>query len=129
MAIQPDPNELNLTNCPSASSNPSCPLARGALAIRPGNQFGELWTVFVDGSNPPVNKGVWFSQGSGFWANNVSSDGITNCGDASGCGTQKALYDLALSVLPNNNGFYVGLVNLFRNGPANNVGLATTINL
>src|SRR5579859_212292 len=120
---QPDPNELTLANCPSGSSNPSCPMARGSLAVYPKNGTApgsDLWAIFVDGSN--TNKGVWHLPSNSINWSPLAIDGITTCGDSQGCGTQQGFYDLVISAVPTSNSsgafpdtdVYVGAVNLFK---------------
>ena len=125
---QPDPNSLNLTNCPTTigtNSLTTCPLYRAALAFNPNTN--ELFTMVVgiNSSNGDVDNGVWksftSSNGTSAWAQ-ISDGGITSCGDSAGCGVKQGTYDLELLAVPNSTGsdLYVGLVNLYKsvNGAA-----------
>ena len=119
---QPDPNSLNLTNCPSTigtNSLTTCPLYRAALTFNPSTN--ELFTMVIgiNSSNGDVDNGVWksftSSNGTSAWAQ-ISDSGITSCGDSAGCGVKQGTYDLELLAVPNGSGsdLYIGLVNLYK---------------
>jgi len=111
LASQPGTG-LALTNCPGYFSN-SCPIFRGALAIRPGADEMYAWYVDINSKDQGIYKTV---NGGQTWVA-LSEAGITNCGDTEGCGTEQGFFNLVLGAVPEANGgtdLYAGAVNLFK---------------
>ncbi|HUS18296.1 MAG TPA: choice-of-anchor D domain-containing protein [Terriglobales bacterium] len=112
MAQQPG-SGLSAGNCP-ASTDSTCPLLRGQLAVRAAS--GEVYTAWIDRSETlsvyklPSNGAAWQAMGKA---------GIDNCGDAgpdAGCGAQQGGYNLTLQAVPDGDitNLYFGAVNLFK---------------
>ena len=103
---------LNLSNCPAYFST-TCPIFRGALAIRPGADEMYVWYVDLNSKDQGIYK---TTDGGRTWTA-LNESGITNCGDVAGCGTQQGFFNLVLSAVPQSNGgtdLYAGAVNLFK---------------
>ena len=103
---------LSLTHCPGYFAT-SCPIFRGTLAIRPGADEMYAWYVDINSNDQGIYKTV---NGGQTWVA-LSETGITNCGDAEGCGTEQGFFNLILSAVPQTNGgtdLYAGAVNLFK---------------
>jgi len=103
---------LNLSNCPAYFST-TCPIFRGALAIRPGADEMYAWYVDLNSNDQGIYK---TSNGGQTWVA-LSETGIKNCGDAEGCSTEQGFFNLVLSAVPQPNGatdLYAGAVNLFK---------------
>jgi hypothetical protein len=74
-----------------------------------------LWFISIDANNM-VDQGIWRSISGGTWSR-ISETGLTNCGDADGCGVSQAFYNLEITAVPDGNGvtdLYAGAVNLFK---------------
>ncbi len=118
LAVQPGAG-LNAPSCPSQAVLPSsCALYRGQIAVvpnRPGPAgAGEMYVWYVNANNS--DQGIWQSlDGGGSWKP-ISNSGITNCGDASGCGTAQGSYNLALAAVPDGTAtdIYAGAINLYK---------------
>jgi hypothetical protein len=111
LASQPGAG-LSLSNCPSYFST-TCPIFRGALAIRPGADEMYAWYVDLRSNDQGIYK---TSNGGQTWVA-LNETGITNCGDVEGCGTEQGFFNLVLSAVPQPNGatdLYAGAVNLFK---------------
>ena len=103
---------LNLSTCPAYFST-SCPIFRGALAIRPGADEMYAWYVDLSSNDQGIYK---TSNGGQTWVA-LSETGIKNCGDVEGCSTEQGFFNLVLSAVPQPNGatdLYAGAVNLFK---------------
>jgi hypothetical protein len=103
---------LNLSNCPAYFST-TCPIFRGALGIRPGADEMYVWYVDLNSKDQGIYK---TTDGGQTWTA-LNESGITNCGDAAGCGTEQGFFNLALSAVPQSNGgtdLYAGAVNVFK---------------
>ena len=103
---------LNLSNCPAYFST-TCPIFRGALSIRPGADEIYVWYVDLNSKDQGIYK---TTDGGQTWTA-FNESGITNCGDAAGCGTEQGFFNLVLSAVPQSNGgtdLYAGAVNLFK---------------
>lgn len=112
--IRPANQPAMLTSSCSAQAN--CPIYRGQLAVVPGRDEMYLWFINIDSGGNMVDQGIWRSISGGVW-NQISEGGLTNCGDADGCGVSQAFYNLEIAALPNGNGvtdLYAGAVNLFK---------------
>jgi Abnormal spindle-like microcephaly-assoc'd, ASPM-SPD-2-Hydin len=111
LASQPGAG-LTLSNCPAYFAT-TCPIFRGALAIRPGADEMYAWYVDLNSNDQGIYK---TSNGGQTWAA-LSETGIKNCGDAEGCSTEQGFFNLVLSAVPQPNGatdLYAGAVNLFK---------------
>jgi large repetitive protein len=98
LASQPGAG-LTMSNCPAYFST-TCPIFRGALAGRPGAD--EMYVWYVDLKNH--DQGIYQTTNGGQTWTALNEAGITNCGDAEGCGTQQGFFDLVLSAVPQSNG-------------------------
>ncbi len=111
IANQPGPG-LILANCPAFFST-TCPLFRGVVTKRPGADEMYVWYVDLNSKDQGVYK---TTDGGQTWTA-LNESGITNCGDAQGCGTEQGFFNLTLSAVPQSNGgtdLYAGAVNIFK---------------
>jgi hypothetical protein len=110
---QPGSSLLSTVNCPGFGSI-GCPLARAALALRPGT--GELYAAYVDANQN--FRGVYRSTDHGVsWSADLGENGYTNCGDSFGCGAAQSAYNFYLTAVPNGataTDLYLGGVNVYR---------------
>jgi hypothetical protein len=118
LAIQPGNGVLSETACPpqSISNNRACPIYRAEVAAVPGRNEMYAWFVSLTPSGEVVDGGIWKSLNAGSSWTAVSDDGITNCGDAAGCGVEQGFYNLEILAIPNGSGtaLYAGAVNLYK---------------
>jgi hypothetical protein len=111
LASQPGAG-LTLSNCPTYFST-TCPIFRGALTIIPGADEMYAWYVDLNSKDQGIYK---TTNGGQTWVA-LDEAGITNCGDADGCGTEQGFFNLVLNAVPEPNGgtdLYAGAVNLFK---------------
>src|SRR5258708_31842104 len=75
-----------------------------------------VWFISLDSSGNPVSEGIWQSLNGGAAWTQIADGGITNCGDANGCGVEQAYYNFALLALPNGSAtdLYAGAINLYK---------------
>lgn len=113
LSNQPGASLLSTANCPAFGSI-GCPLARGALAVRPGS--GELYVAYVDANQN--FRGIYRSTDRGAtWSADLGDNGYSNCGDSLGCGAAQSAYNFYLSAVPNGaagTDLYLGGVNIYR---------------
>ena len=112
MATQPGTG-LTTAACPSQAANPSvCPIYRGEIAVTPGRNEMYFWYVDVNAND----QGIWLSTNSGTSWTQINENGITNCGDNFGCGTDQGAYNLSLLAAPDGTAtdLYAGAVNLYK---------------
>jgi hypothetical protein len=116
-------SRLTTANCPPQTATPSlCPIYRGEIAALADPQNptrNELYVWYVDASNN--DQGIWASLDGGNTWSQLDESGITNCGDAFGCGTEQGSYNLALAAIPDDGGvngattdLYADAVNLYK---------------
>jgi hypothetical protein len=105
---------LGLTTlaCPAQSSSTTCPIYRGEIAVVPGRNEMYVWYVDVNDND----QGIWLSTNSGASWTQIIDSGISNCGDALGCGTEDGTYNLELAAVPDGGAtdLYAGAVNLYK---------------
>jgi hypothetical protein len=68
-------------------------------------------------SDTIIDEGMWRSLNGGNSWTQISDNGITNCGDPTGCGVEQAFYNLEIAAVPNPNGetdLYAGTINLYK---------------
>ncbi len=125
---------LTTTACPSQAVSPSsCPIYRGEITVTPGRNEMYAWYVDSDSND----QGIWLSTNGGISWTQLNEDGITNCGDEFGCGTDQGTYNLALLAVPDGSAtdLYAGAINLYKcmitvNSPTcNGTGSQTFLNL
>ena len=118
LANQPGGGVLNTIACPpqSTSNNQACPIYRGEIAVVPGRNEMYVWFISLDTSGNPVSEGIWQSVNGGTSWTQIVDGGITNCGDANGCGVEQAYYNFALLALPTGSAtdLYAGAINLYK---------------
>ncbi len=118
LANPPGGGVLNTTACPpqSTSNSQACPIYRGEIAVVPGRNEMYVWFISLDSSGNPVSEGIWQSLNGGAAWTQIADGGITNCGDANGCGVEQAYYNFALLALPNGSAtdLYAGAINLYK---------------
>jgi hypothetical protein len=105
---------LTATACPANPSSSSCPIYRGEIAVVPG--LNEMYVWYVDVND--FDQGIWEStDGGGSWTQ-INDEGIINCGDQAGCGTEQGTYNLELAAVPNGSSgvtdLYAGAINLYK---------------
>ena len=111
LAAQPGAG-LSLSNCPAYFST-TCPMLRGALTIKPGADEMYVWYVDINSDDQGIYK---TTDGGQSWTA-LDESGVTNCGDAAGCGTEQGFFNLVLNAVPQPNGgtdLYAGAVNVFK---------------
>lgn len=122
LSNQPGGSALNAIACPpqSTSNGQTCPIYRAEIAVVPAGVSGRnemyVWFISLDPSGNPQSQGIWKSlNGGGSWTQ-IADTGITNCGDANGCGVEQAYYNFALLALPNGSAtdLYAGAINLYK---------------
>jgi len=111
------PAGLTTTLCPATHST-ACPIYRAELAVVPGRNEMYTWVVAFDTTlTTELDKGIWSStNGGASWAQ-IADTGITNCGDAAGCGVNQGSYNLELAALPNGStatDLYPGTINVYK---------------
>lgn len=112
-------DEISSALCPAQSTSPSaCLISRGEIAVVAGragpNSLGEMYFWYVDSND--TDQGIWKSLDGGTTWTPLVDSGITNCGDAEGCGTIGGNYNLALAAVPDGTAtdIYAGSVNLYK---------------
>ena len=115
---QPGGGVLGTTACPaqSISNGYSCPVYRGEIAVVPGRNEMYAWYISLASDGSVIDRGIWQSLNAGASWTAISETGITNCGDAVGCGVQQGAYNLALTAVANGaaTDLYAGAVNLYK---------------
>ena len=106
---------ITLTSCPTSPGLTSCPMFRGALAMRLG-ATDEMYTVFVDSSE--VDQGVFRTTDGGTtaWVP-LGLSGLKDCGDGTSCDTAQGFYNLDLAALPagtGNTNLILATVNIYK---------------
>ena len=103
---------LAASACPAQSSSSACPLYRAELAVVPGRN--EMYAWYVDAGNN--DQGIWTTTDGGNNWTQLNENGITNCGDSLGCGTEDGGYNLVLAAVPDGGAtdLYAGAVNLYK---------------
>lgn len=98
--------------CPAQSSGTSCPIYRGEIAVVPGRNEMYVWYVDVNDDD----QGIWQSTNGGASWTQINDSGISNCGDALGCGTEDGTYNLELAAVPDGGAtdLYAGAINLYK---------------
>ena len=111
LANQPGAGLTTLA-CPAQSSSTTCPIYRGEIAVVPGRNEMYLWYVDVNDND----QGIWLSTNGGTSWTQINDSGITNCGDALGCGTEDGTYNLELAAVPDGGAtdLYAGAINLYK---------------
>jgi hypothetical protein len=110
---------LSLASCPTDANNNSfaCPIYRGEMAVVPSRDEVYAWFMDLPGNSlPEVDRGIWRSVGGGAWTQ-ISSAGLTSCGDPSGCGVENGDYSLSIGAVPNGSvatDLYAGAANLYK---------------
>ena len=125
--------------CPPSSSQSSCAITRGEIAVVPGRAgpkgLGEMYVWYIDANE--VDQGIWTTSDGGNSWTRINDSGIANCGDSAGCGTSGSTRGLALAAVPNGSvtDVYAGATNLYKcmvtaiNPTCNGTGLNTFVNL
>src|SRR4029077_19422556 len=75
------------------------------------------WYVSLDSNGNAVDEGIWQSLNGGTSWTAINDSGITNCGDAIGCGVEQGYYNLELQAVPNGSSatdLYAGAINLYK---------------
>jgi hypothetical protein len=111
LAIQPG-SGLTTTACPALTSATTCPIYRGELSVVPGRN--EMYVWYVDANDN--DQGIWESvNGGATWAQ-ITDQGIIECGDNDGCGTEQGTYNLELAAVPDGGAtdLYAGAINLYK---------------
>jgi hypothetical protein len=112
LPVQPSGNSLTEGACPPARSI-SCPLYRGAIAVRPGTD--EMYVWLTDGS---TDLGIFQSKDGGASWTQIESPSYFSCiPDASGCMDGLQLpYNFTIAAVPTAAGtdLYIGHVNLLK---------------
>lgn len=111
LANQPSAG-LSPAACPSNPASSACPIYRGEIASVPGRNEMYFWYVDANGDD----QGMWKSTDGGNTWMGVNENGILNCGDESGCGTENGTYNLTLAAVPDGSAtdLYAGAVNIYR---------------
>jgi len=111
LSAQPGGALLSGAVC-SPSTNSSCPLYRGELALVPGSATMFLWIV----DNSDKNRGMFRTTDGGASWTSLDVSGMNSCGDPTGCGSMQGSYNLALAAVPVASGIdlYAGAVNIFK---------------
>lgn len=119
LANQPGGSLLSTTACPSqsTSNNQACPIYRGEITTVPNRNELYAWYVSLDSNGNAVDEGLWQSLNGGTSWTAINDSGITNCGDAIGCGVEQGSYNLELQAVPNGSSatdLYAGAINLYK---------------
>lgn len=103
---------LTSTSCPTNPSSTACPIYRGEISVVPGRN--ELYVWYVDAND--ADQGIWKTNDGGNTWLPLNENGIVNCGDQSGCGTENGSYNLTLNAVPDGSAtdLYAGAVNLYK---------------
>ncbi|MGA8154503.1 MAG: hypothetical protein WB952_26395 [Terriglobales bacterium] len=103
---------LTAAACPAPSSSSNCPIYRGELSVVPGRNEMYAWYVDVNDND----QGIWTTTNGGASWTQLNENGITNCGDTVGCGTEDGTYNLELAAVPDGSAtdLYAGAVNLYK---------------
>ena len=114
LATQPGGALLSSAACPATPFSSGCPLYRAEMTIVPGRNEMYIWVI----NSSEADQGLFQSvDGGGSWTQ-ISTSGITNCGDGAGgaCGTSQGTYNLNLLAVPNGSttDLYAGTVNEYR---------------
>jgi hypothetical protein len=110
LANQPLGAAMDATACPSSGSV-NCPIYRAGLAVRPGSN-NELYVWIA--TAPGVDEGIFVSKDSGATWTALDETGITNCGDATGCGVQAGNMQLAAVPIGDGTDLYAGSANIYK---------------
>ena len=113
----------------ACSTHVNCPIYRGQLAVVPGRDEVYFWFINIDGNGNMVDEGIWRSINGGSWTQ-ISETGLTNCGEADGCGVSQAFYNLEIAGVPDGTGItdlYAGAVNLFKCKLSNSQTTCSTV--
>ncbi|HET7892055.1 MAG TPA: sialidase family protein [Candidatus Sulfotelmatobacter sp.] len=120
LAVQPGGNVLSTSACPpqSTANNYGCPIYRAEITALPTRNEMYVWYIYLDSNGNPVDGGIWQSLNGGTSWTPISDTGITNCGDAYGCGVAQGSYNLELLAVPNQaaTDLYAGAINLYKCG-------------
>jgi hypothetical protein len=123
------PSGLTTALCPSTHST-ACPIYRTELAVVPGRNEMYIWVVAFDSAGmTEVDEGIWATTNSGASWTQITDAGITNCGDAGGCGVDQGSYNLELAAVPNGStatDLYPGAINLYKCTIANPISPSCT---
>lgn len=118
LTTQPGNGMLTASACPAQSTTNSyaCPIYRGEITVVPARNELYVWFIYLDSSGASQDGGIWQSTNAGASWTQISDSGITNCGDAYGCGILQGYYNLALLAIPNGSAtdLYAGAVNLYK---------------
>ena len=119
LSNQPGGGMLSTVACPpqSTSNNQACPIYRAEITVVPGRNEMYVWFVSQDSNGNPVDEGIWQTLNSGASWTPISDNGITDCGDLSGCGVEQGFYNLDLLAVPNGTAatdLYAGAINLYK---------------
>ena len=118
LAVQPGGAALSTAACPpqSTSNYYACPIYRGEISIVPGRNEMYAWYVSVASDGEVTDGGIWQSLNGGATWNQISDDGIANCGDLDGCGVEQGTYNLELMAVPNgmDTALFAGTINLYK---------------
>ena len=114
---QPGGTVLNAAACPpqSSSNGYACPIYRSEITTVPGRNEMYVWYVYFSGSGDVLDGGIWQSLNGGASWTSISTSGITNCGDAYGCGVEQGSYNLELLAMPDGGAtdLYAGAINIY----------------
>ncbi|HYA25945.1 MAG TPA: hypothetical protein VEF05_17420, partial [Terriglobales bacterium] len=132
LANQPGAGLTTLA-CPAQSTSTTCPIYRGEITAVPGRNEMYVWYVDVNDDD----QGIWQSTNGGAAWTQITDSGITDCGDASGCGTEDGTYNLELAAVPDGDAtdLYAGAINLYKcqitvaTPTCNGTGINTFLNL
>jgi len=86
---QPGSSLLSTSACPpqSTSNGQTCSIFRAEITAVPTRNEMYVWFVYYAGGEL-TDGGVWQSLNAGASWTQISDSGITNCGDALGCGIE-----------------------------------------
>lgn len=116
LATQPGNGILSTTACPQNYVT-TCPIYRAEISAVPGRNEMYAWFVSINTDGDPVDQGIWLTTNGGSSWNEINDSGITNCGDAGGCGVQQGFYNLELLALPDGataTDLYAGAINIYK---------------
>lgn len=117
---QPGGAALSNSACPSAHSV-NCPIFRGEVAslsdLKVSPPRNELYVWYVDGNF--ADRGIYRSTDGGNKWDKIAENGLTDCGDVSGCGTQQSFFNLQLAAVTSatsdpHTDLYAGAVNEYK---------------
>ncbi|MBZ5627811.1 MAG: hypothetical protein LAO06_03000 [Acidobacteriia bacterium] len=107
--------DLSLTACPSSPFSSTCSLYRAEMAIVPGRDEMYVWIYNAQ----ETDIGIWQTKNGGLTWTAISTTGIDNCGDSTGCGvppTGQGTYNITLAAVPEGDitDLYAGGVNEYK---------------